>query len=279
MNNIQKYFAGREQFIELLEAVGIRTLEQFASADPSTVLPELHQAKRMLKLQTEIPSAPVFREWVNQALSSPTAPEPERLPSYEEDALPLPRPLTLRLLILQKQKGTWAFPYGRPSKTSLRQGQAAGRTQLPARKTCSHPQGAENLPSQKGIKHMTSFRTWMGAVIVLLLFVCILFSISVTTLVLLNGERGWPLISLCFGPWILAMILYLSLALPRKCSVCRAHVFSFKKYTRNKAAHHIPLFGYVFATALHIFLFRWFRCPACGSSQQLGKCRTEQHRH
>lgn len=45
MNNIQKYFAGREQFIELLEAVGIRTLEQFASADPSTVLPELHQAK------------------------------------------------------------------------------------------------------------------------------------------------------------------------------------------------------------------------------------------
>ena len=57
MNNIQKYFAGREQFIELLEAVGIRTLAQFASADPSTVLPELHQAKRMLKLQTEIPSA------------------------------------------------------------------------------------------------------------------------------------------------------------------------------------------------------------------------------
>ena len=37
MNNIQKYFAGREQFIELLEAVGIRTLEQFASADPSHV--------------------------------------------------------------------------------------------------------------------------------------------------------------------------------------------------------------------------------------------------
>ena len=37
MNNIQKYFAGREQFIELLEAVGIRTLEQFASADLSLI--------------------------------------------------------------------------------------------------------------------------------------------------------------------------------------------------------------------------------------------------
>ena len=93
MNNIQKYFAGREQFIELLEAVGIRTLEQFASADPSTVLPELHQAKRMLKLQTEIPSAPVFREWVNQALSSPIAPEPELLPIHEGDGLPLATPV------------------------------------------------------------------------------------------------------------------------------------------------------------------------------------------
>ena len=69
MNNIQKYFAGREQFIELLEAVGIRTLEQFASADPSTVLPELHQAKRMLKLQTEIPSAAT--EDMRQNLSVP----------------------------------------------------------------------------------------------------------------------------------------------------------------------------------------------------------------
>ncbi len=117
MNNIQKYFAGREQFIELLEAVGIRTLEQFASADPSTVLPELHQAKRMLKLQTEIPSAPVFREWVNQALSSPTAPEPELLPIHEGDGLPpLPLPLTLRLLILQK---TTEGNVGVPIRTDL----------------------------------------------------------------------------------------------------------------------------------------------------------------
>lgn len=34
MNNIQKYFAGREQFIELLEAVGIRTLEPIRFRGP-----------------------------------------------------------------------------------------------------------------------------------------------------------------------------------------------------------------------------------------------------
>lgn len=89
MNDLQQYFAGREQFIELLEAVGIRTLEQFASADPFTVLPELHQAKRMLKLRTDIPPAPVFKEWVEQALSSPTAPEPAALPAHADGSLPL----------------------------------------------------------------------------------------------------------------------------------------------------------------------------------------------
>ena len=89
MNDLQQYFAGREQFIELLEAVGIRTLEQFASADPFTVLPELHQAKRMLKLRTEIPPAPVFREWVNQALAMPTAPEPAALHASTDGSLPL----------------------------------------------------------------------------------------------------------------------------------------------------------------------------------------------
>lgn len=37
MNDLQQYFARHEQFIELLEAVGIGTLEQFASVDPLTV--------------------------------------------------------------------------------------------------------------------------------------------------------------------------------------------------------------------------------------------------
>jgi len=280
MNNIQKYFAGREQFIELLEAVGIRTLEQFASADPSTVLPELHQAKRMLKLQTEIPSAPVFREWVNQVLSSPTAPEPELLPIHEGDGLPLATPVDPSITDSSENRRERGRSHtdGPPKHLSAKARLQEEHSYQPAKHVHTHKEPKTYL-RKKGIKHMTSFRTWMGAVIVLLLFICILFSISVTTLVLLNGERGWPLISLCFGPWILALVLYLSLALPRKCSVCRAHVFSFKKYTRNKAAHHIPLFGYVFATALHIFLFRWFRCPACGSSQQLGKPRTEPHRH
>lgn len=285
MNNLQQYFAGREQFIELLEAVGIRTLEQFASVDPITVLPELHQAKRMLKLQTEIPPAPIFREWVDQALKSPTAPEPAAFPAYTENNLPLASPIdepdataTLPESGPIREKRPRPHSDGPAKHLSAKAKLQEEQSYQPAKRIHARQEPKTYL-RKKGVKHMTPFRTWLGAASVLLLFVCILFSIAVTTLVLLNGERGWLIISLCFGPWFLALILYISLALPRKCSVCRAHIFSFKKYTRNKAAHLIPFFGYVFATALHIFLFRWFRCPACGSSQQLEKTRAGQHKH
>lgn len=283
MNDLQQYFAGHEQFIELLEAVGIGTLEQFASADPLTVLPELHQAKRMLKLKTAIPPAPLFREWVNQALSSPTAPEPADLPGAQEP-LPLATPVATTHAagksmknLPNRKKRPRSYPDGPAKHFSTKARLQEEQSYQPAKHTIT-PKESKTYLRKKGVRHMTPFRTWLGAASVLLLFVCILFSIAVTTLVLLNGERGWQIISLCFGPLLLALILYLSLALPRKCSVCRAHIFSFKKYTRNKAAHCLPLFGYVFATALHIFLFRWFRCPACGSSQQLENTRADQGR-
>ncbi|MBS5508134.1 MAG: DUF4332 domain-containing protein [Akkermansia sp.] len=286
MNDLQQYFAGHEQFIELLEAVGIRTLEQFASSDPFTVLPELHQAKRMLKLRTDIPPAPVFKEWVEQALSSPTAPEPAALPAHADGSLPLATlldepcpPMEAERAAPPVREKRPRHPSDGPAKHLSTKARLQEEQSYQAAKRVHVRQEPKTYLRKKGVKHMTPFRTWLGASSVLLLFVCTLFSIAVITLVLLNGERGWLIISLCFGPWFLALILYLSLALPRKCSVCRAHVFSFKKYTRNKAAHRIPLFGYVFATALHIFLFRWFRCPACGSSQQLEKTRAEQHKH
>lgn len=282
MNDLQQYFAGREQFIELLEAVGICTLEQFASVDPFTVLPELHQAKRMLKLNTAIPPAPVFKEWVEQALSSSTAPEPSDLPVLHAP-LPLATPVaeTLppaaapRKRVSNREKRPRPQSDGPAKRFSSKARLQEEQTYQPAKRSQTRKEPKTYL-RKKGVRHMTPFRTWLGAASVLLLFICILFSIAVITLVLLNGERGWLIISLCFGPLFLALILYLSLALPRKCSVCRAHIFSFKKYTRNKAAHCLPLFGYVFATALHVFLFRWFRCPACGSSQQLENTRTDQ---
>lgn len=281
MNDLQQYFEDRKQFVELLEAVGISTLKEFSAIDPFTVLPELHQAKRILKLETEIPAAPVFREWVAQALTAPRAASPDSITRAADFILPLATPVnttekteeTPKVLLPERKSA----PAGKPaaSKSQSRE-EYSYRPAKPA----SVQEQPKTYLRKKGIKHLTPFRTWIGAVAVLLFFASSISAIVLTTMMLLNGERGWQIICLCFGPWILALILYLAVALPRKCSVCRAPLFSFKKYNRNKAAHHIPLFGYVFATALHIFLFNWFRCPACGSAQQLGgKSTAENGRH
>lgn len=53
------------------------------------------------------------------------------------------------------------------------------------------------------------------------------------------------------------------------CPVCHMRIFSFGQYTRNRAAHYMPLFGYNIPTALHtIFLWR-YNCPACGTPVKL----------
>ena len=93
MNDLQQYFEDRKQFVELLEAVGISTLKEFSAIDPFTVLPELHQAKRILKLETEIPAAPVFREWVAQALTAPRAASPDSITRAADFILPLATPV------------------------------------------------------------------------------------------------------------------------------------------------------------------------------------------
>lgn len=283
MNNLQQYFEDRKQFVELLEAVGISTLQEFAEVNPSTVLPELHQAKRMLKLEAEIPVALVFTEWVAQALTAPKAANPENIVPFSSAMLPLAMPVDAQENAVKtsaeasssKEKGA------SPAKAPIKSVTPKARLQEGCSYRPAKPAPAQDQPKtylrKKGIKHLTPFRTWFGALAVLFLFATTISAVVLTAMMLLNGERGWLIISLCFGPWVLALILYLALALPRKCSVCRASTLSFKKYNRNKAAHHIPLLGYVFATALHIFLFNWFRCPACGSAQQLGGKSSDGH--
>ena len=232
MNDLQQYFEDRKQFVELLEAVGISTLKEFSAIDPFTVLPELHQAKRILKLETEIPTAPVFREWVAQALTAPRAARPDSITRAADFILPLATPVnttekteeTPKVLLPERKS---ALPAGSAGKPAASKSQSREEYSYRPAKPASVQEQPKTYLRKKGIKHLTPFRTWIGAVAVLLFFASSISAIVLTTMMLLNGERGWQIICLCFGPWILALILYLAVALPRKCSVCRAPLFSF----------------------------------------------------
>lgn len=177
----------------------------------------------------------MFREWVAQALTAPRAASPDSITRAADFILPLATPVnttekteeTPKVLLPERKSA----PAGKPaaSKSQSRE-EYSYRPAKPA----SVQEQPKTYLRKKGIKHLTPFRTWIGAVAVLLFFASSISAIVLTTMMLLNGERGWQIICLCFGPWILALILYLAVALPRKCSVCRAPLFSFKNTTATR---------------------------------------------
>lgn len=186
MNNIQKYFLAASNSLNCLKRWAYVLLNN-SLPRTSTVLPELHQAKRMLKLQTEISSAPVFREWVNQLFPLLLRRNRSFFPSMRRRP-PLATPVDPPITDFRKQKGTWRShtrpPNISPPRPGCRKNTATSPQNMftPTRSrkpTCKRHQAHDLLPDM------------MGAVIVLLLFICILFSISVTTLCFsMENEAG-----------------------------------------------------------------------------------------
>lgn len=60
-------------------------------------------------------------------------------------------------------------------------------------------------------------------------------------------------------------LAYMVFARLATCPVCHMRIFRFAHYTRNRAAHYIPLLGFNFTTALHMLTFWRYNCPACGT--------------
>lgn len=76
--------------------------------------------------------------------------------------------------------------------------------------------------------------------------------------------------------WLLAVIVfgipcavYMFVARRATCPVCHMRIFRYAHYIRNRAAHHLPLLGYNFATALHLLFFWRYNCPGCGTPIKL----------
>jgi hypothetical protein len=66
-------------------------------------------------------------------------------------------------------------------------------------------------------------------------------------------------------------ILYALVGSRAKCRVCAQRMYVPKQCLKNKKAHHLPLFGYIGAVAMHVIAFRWFNCTFCGTSIRIKK--------
>lgn len=271
MNNLKQYFSEFPQFPELLEAVGITSLQDFAKIDSSKVLPELYQAKRLLNIETEIPVAHVFKFWIERALIDEKASLPEKIPTPEE--IPTAKLIDPIPQETQEQSNPHVHKHLADEHGLLKNKSNKAFKQnncyAPA-KYCEHIEHKEKSHfRRKGVKHPAPFKTLLGAICTIFLYLSILIAAAFIADKIIEDIKGIKFIIIGFSPLLLSSILYLCISRSRKCSICRAKLFSFRSYTRNKNAHKIPGFGYVLSTALHIVLFRWFRCPSCGSAQKL----------
>ncbi len=111
--------------------------------------------------------------------------------------------------------------------------------------------------------------TVLAAFTVLLAFFC---TIAFFVLVYIKISAPFPPTMKDLSPagaCILGILPYFIFAFRSKCCTCGLSIFSMRSYSRSKARHHFPLLGYQIPTALHILLFRKFRCPSCGTPQRL----------
>lgn len=127
----------------------------------------------------------------------------------------------------------------------------------------------------RGVLHTHPKHVWWGALFTIVSLFFIPTGILGAIMLLLKDQEH-P--SFAWVPrWFLAFplgvfvfgLLYLMISYNATCRICGQRCFVPRKCLKNSKAHHIPVLGYVFSVALHILLFRWFRCTYCGTPVRL----------
>ena len=127
----------------------------------------------------------------------------------------------------------------------------------------------------RGVVHPTPWKVVFGSIISLLWRLSLMAAIVATVYLLafqdenLQTFKVW--IYSCGGALVLLGLMNLHYATSCRCRICSCHLFHSRNCLKNRKAHHILLLGYVGSLALHVLLFRWFRCMYCGTAIRLRK--------
>jgi hypothetical protein len=127
----------------------------------------------------------------------------------------------------------------------------------------------------RGVLHSHPNQVWWGALFTLACHFFIPTGIFAAFALLLkdNGSATFQWVPSWFLAFPLGVFffgaLYLIISYGCTCRICGQKCFVPRNCLKNKKAHHVPVLGYVFAVALHIVLFRWFRCSFCGTPVRL----------
>lgn len=129
----------------------------------------------------------------------------------------------------------------------------------------------------RGVLHDRPFVVWFGGLFLILLQLCLPLAVVAAPLLILSDQMPEKF------PWVPRWIIAFPIAVPvlgllyafvgtrAKCRVCAQRIYVPKQCLKNKKAHHLPLFGYIGAVAMHVVAFRWFNCTFCGTSIRIKK--------
>ena len=129
----------------------------------------------------------------------------------------------------------------------------------------------------RGVLHSHPLSLGLGAVVTLLLAFLLPTAIISAGLLLLSDLV--PLYFTWVPKWLLGFPLVLPVVgvawliwgISGSCRICGQKLFVPRMCLKNSKAHHIRWLGYIIPTAVHLLLFRWFRCIYCGTPVRLQK--------
>jgi Domain of unknown function (DUF4332) len=129
----------------------------------------------------------------------------------------------------------------------------------------------------RGVLHSHPLSLAVGAVVTLTLAALLPLGIGAAALLFLSGEFpdqfGWV------PKWLLAFpislpvvsMAWLIWGMSGSCRICGQKAFVPRRCIKNSKAHHIWGLGYIVPVAIHMLLFKWFRCSYCGTPVRLKK--------
>ncbi len=129
----------------------------------------------------------------------------------------------------------------------------------------------------RGVLHSHPVALSIGAIVTLILAVLLPLAIISAGLLLLSDLKPehFPWVSkwLLVFPFSLPVvgIAYLIFGLNGSCRICGQRMFVPRMCLKNSKAHHVRGLGYIVPVAVHMLVFKWFRCTYCGTPVRLKK--------
>lgn len=226
------------QELEELSLCGIATEDQFYNCNVESLLRDLAQAQQFFPekkfILTEERVLAIFR---NVKKEGPTVESPESASPSEWQA-----------------KGQ-ALPTSKLHQRDHYDVETESFSKMASDTTNLHTSVRSHRP----------FLSVFAAISTLLLIVSLISLLAIPVQLVVRENTTIPELVNMVILVIISMLPFLILSRFAKCPVCLMNIFTFRNYTRSKAARCIPLLGYNITTALHMIFCAKYICQACGT--------------